>query len=153
MSCAAAPGTSYYGFNDLHAAVANAAAGRRTAANDHIAAVERAALGSGSHATVLAETGLPLVRAIYAFAGGDAAGAADLLLAARPRAHGLGGSNAQRDLLSLTLLAAAEQSGNSALAASLAAERLRAKPDSPFARALMARTTAAADPLEKVRAA
>ncbi len=139
------PGTSYQVFNDLHAAVAFAGAGRLDRASDHLAAVEALARGNSRHAAVAAEIGLPLIKAIYAFAGNEPGNAAELLLAVRPRAHRIGGSNAQRDLLSLTLLAAAEAAGDVALATALAAERQATKPDSPFTMATMQRTIAMQD--------
>ncbi len=139
---AAAPGTSYLGFNDLHAALAHILAGQGSIADTHLAALEQAAAQPGAHGRMLADVGLPVIRGVYAFAAGDPAGAAELLLAARAKASRMGGSNAQRDLLSLTLLAAAEASGQAELAAAVAAERVAAKPDSPLARAAMERARA-----------
>ena len=139
---AGAPGTSYQLFNDLHAAIAFAGAGRISRASDHLEAIEAFAGSNGRHAAVAAEIGLPVIKAVYAFAGNEPGNAAELLLAARAQAHRIGGSNAQRDLLSLTLLAAAEAAGDAALAATLAAERQAAKPDSPFAMAAMRRALA-----------
>lgn len=137
-----APGTSYQVFNDVHAALAFAGAGRLDRASDHLAAIETLTTGDSSHSGVAAEVGLPVVKAIYAFAAGDPAAAAELLLSARPGASRMGGSNAQRDLISLTLLAAAEAAGDATLAGALAAERHAAKPESPFALAALRRTLA-----------
>lgn len=125
----------YHGFNDLHAAFAHVMSGRIHVADAHIARLERAAGQAGAHARALADVGVPLVRAIYAFGAGDPAGAADLLLGGRAKAARLGGSNAQRDILSLTLLASAEASGQPALSETLIAERQAARPNSPFDRA------------------
>ena len=63
----------------------------------------------------------------------------ELIGPARPGAIAFGGSNAQRDVISLTLLEAAQRAGDRAMARSLAAERVVAKPESPFARSLAAR--------------
>jgi hypothetical protein len=54
-------------------------------------------------------------------------------------AHRFGGSHAQRDILDLTLIEAAFRAGETRLNAALAAERLAAKPASPFAQLLAAR--------------
>jgi tetratricopeptide (TPR) repeat protein len=97
----------HYGFNDLHAAMAHAGAGRLERATPHLADLSLRAASAAPHARVLALAGLPLVRAIYAFAAGDHALAADLLWRHSDPAIQLGGSDAQRDILRLTLLAAA----------------------------------------------
>lgn len=129
-------------FNDIHAAVAIAGSGQLSAADAHLQAVEAAATERGSHARVVAEVGLPVVRGIYALAYGDPAGCADLLLRVRGNLHRIGGSNAQRDVVSLTLLAAAEAAGDTTLAAQLATARLSDKPESPFARSVLGRLAA-----------
>jgi hypothetical protein len=87
-----------------------------------------------------AEVGVPLARALIAFAQGKPAQAVDGLLAVRPIAQRFGGSHAQRDILSLTLLEAARRAGDRAVAAAVLAERVAAKPDSPFVRRLVAAT-------------
>jgi hypothetical protein len=98
--------------------------------------------GEGANAMTAADVGLPLCRAIRAFGAGRDDRAVDLLLAVRPVAQRFGGSHAQRDILSLTLAAAAHRAGNPAVAAAIAAERLDAKPASPLARRLMDRAAA-----------
>jgi tetratricopeptide (TPR) repeat protein len=137
MSAPTAPG--YYVFNDMHAAFAQVAAGRLHRAGDHLLALERMAAGPGGHAAVVRQAGLPLIRAIYALGAGDADGALDLLERHAGQAMAMGGSNAQRDVLALTLLAAAEISGNSAAMLAAARARASAKPASPFARSAVAR--------------
>jgi hypothetical protein len=62
-----------------------------------------------------------------------------LLRPVRSHAHRFGGSHAQRDLIDLTLLAAAEHAGDRPLAAALAAERVALRPASPLAQRLAAR--------------
>jgi hypothetical protein len=81
---------------------------------------------------VTREVGLPLCRALLDFGRGRYGEAADLLMAIRPIAHRLGGSNAQRDAISLTLAEAAIRAGRGKLARALAGERTAAKPTSPF---------------------
>jgi hypothetical protein len=67
--------------------------------------------------------GLPATEAIHDFALGRFAEAAEKLRRVRPVAATFGGSHAQRDLLDLTLIAAAERSGNPTLADALKRER------------------------------
>jgi len=56
----------------------------------------------------------------------------ELLLPLRPAAHRFGGSHAQRDVISLTLIEAALRSGQARMARALVAERRSLKPSSPF---------------------
>lgn len=82
--------------------------------------------------------------AIRAFAEGDPARTIELLRPVRGIAQRFGGSNAQRDLIDLTLLEAAQADGQLALARALATERVDVKPTSPSAQALLARASAPA---------
>ncbi len=85
------------------------------------------------------EVGLPVAEALVAFGRGDYSRVIESLMPVRHIAQRFGGSNAQRDLLHLTLLEAALRSGRTELARALAAERTALKPASPTARRLMAR--------------
>ena len=67
-------------------------------------------------------------QAIAAFGRGDFAGSVESLRGVRNHAAGFGGSHAQRDLIDLTLIAAAGLSGNSSLERALLAERAGAMP-------------------------
>ena len=69
-----------------------------------------------------------LMRALLAFARGEADAAADGLYAVRGVAQRFGGSHAQRDLIDQTLFEAALRSGNQELAVGLAAERAALRP-------------------------
>ena len=99
-------------FNDLHCAFAAARspdpgdAGRLSRSLD---AYER--LGSGDNRQVTAEVGRRLIDGVLAFAGGDYARAVEAILPVRYEAIRIGGSHAQRDIVNLTLIAAAERSG------------------------------------------
>lgn len=137
-------GDAYYAFNDAHAVMAFVGAGRDADADRVIAAAERRAMGTGTNAALTREVGLPFCRALRAFGAGRYDEAVDLLLPVRPIAHRFGGSNAQRDVIALTLVEAALRAGRSRLAVALAAERTAAKPTSPFNRSLAARARAAA---------
>jgi hypothetical protein len=130
---------AYYPFNDLHATMAFIATGRTEAQQRLIRALEAAACEGHASARMIRDIGLPAVRAFKAFGEGAYGTAFEILLDVRKRAQGFGGSHAQRDVLNLTLLEAAIRAGDSAAAAGLVNERLAAKPESPFARALRTR--------------
>jgi hypothetical protein len=85
------------------------------------------------------DVGLPVARAIQALGAGDAARAVALLRPVRSQAHRFGGSHAQRDLIDLTLIDAAQRAGDQPLAAALAAERAALRPHSPLAQRLTQR--------------
>jgi hypothetical protein len=124
----------WYAFNDAHAMMSFIGAGRDRAADALIAALERRASATGTNAEMTRDVGLPACRAIRAFGRGDYATAIDLLEPLRLVAHRFGGSHAQRDVLSLTLVEAALRAGRGRLARALAAERTNLKPSSPFNR-------------------
>jgi tetratricopeptide (TPR) repeat protein len=131
-----------YAFNDAHAMLAFVAADRVSAQQAVLAAQQRAMAEDADNATFTREVGHPAVRAILAFGCGDYATAADLLRDIRHQAHRFGGSHAQRDLIDLTLIAAALRGHDVALARGLAAERLALRPRSPSAQALAQRARA-----------
>ncbi len=120
----------FYAFNDFHAALAFAGAGRMDMLE---------ALGTAlSHPDILdvpqdnlpmlTGVGAPLVQGTLAFARGDHREAAALFNATRDQASRFGGSHAQRDIINLTLLASARRGGDDALLAHLLRERTMAKP-------------------------
>jgi tetratricopeptide (TPR) repeat protein len=129
----------YYPFNDVHAMMAFVADGREAAAEESLICLRTAAHGTGTNAAMAREVGLPVAEALVAFGRGDHDRVIALLSAARTLAQRFGGSNAQRDLLQLTLLEAAVRGRRKGLARALAAERTALKPASPTARSLMAR--------------
>ncbi len=130
----AADENGYYAFNDVHALMAFLGAGRDAAVECLLAELERTVEAPGINATMTREVGLPLARALIAFARGRYGEAVDALLPIRTLAHRFGGSHAQRDLLSQTLLTAAIRAGRHGLARNLANERVMHKPHSPLAR-------------------
>ncbi len=129
----------YYVFNDMHAMMAFVADGRAAAASRLTAALERRIAGTDTNAMMTRDVGLPVCRAIAAFAAGDYATTVDLLLPVRPIAHRFGGSHAQRDVLGLTLVEAALRGNRGRLARALMAERTDLKPGSPHNWATTAR--------------
>jgi hypothetical protein len=98
--------------------------------------------GSGDNAAFTREVGHAATRAIQAFGKGDDGETIRLIRSIRTTAHRFGGSHAQRDVLDLTLIAAAFRSGQAALASALAAERHMARPESPLARLFVRRAEA-----------
>jgi len=96
-------------FNDLHAMLAFVAARdwrRAKRLERRLAAAQKL---STRHAETTRQLGLPACRALMAHGRGDDALAVSLLAALPPLARRLGGSHAQRDVLHLTLLSAAER--------------------------------------------
>ena len=115
-----------YIFNDWHAVMAFGLAGdaerteRVIASNRHLSAPTNAAAAE--------RAGLALLEAFGAFAAGHPDRAIDLLIDIRPRANAVGGSHAQRDVIDLTLIAAAARAGDDSLARALVTERVARKP-------------------------
>lgn len=128
----------YYAFNDVHLVMALLAAGDVPRAEAWVArcaerALDAAEARRANHA-MAREVGLPLQRALLSFARGDFDAAADGLYPVRTLAQRFGGSHAQRDLVDLTLLAAAARGSRRALGQALVRERLMAKPATPMTR-------------------
>jgi len=132
----------YYAFNDLHAVMAFLGAGRSQDVSRTLAAMRRAAAGSTDNAYMTRAVGLPLAEAFVAFDAGRYAETVEKIGAVRGVAQRFGGSHAQRDVLTLTMLHAAIRGGMKPVAEALAAERVSHKPDSPWARRLSQRAQA-----------
>ncbi len=120
----------FYAFSDAHALMALARSGRETAVRQLLTGMDTAASGSTTNAAMTREVGLPLARALLAFVEGRHAEAASLLEAVRDVASRFGGSHAQRDLLTLTLIVAARSAGKNELASHYLAERRVHRPAS-----------------------
>ena len=116
-------------FNDLHCAFAAARSpdpGDVKRFSRSLDVYER--VGSGDNRRVTAEVGRRLIDGALAFADGDYAQAVEAILPVRHEAVRIGGSHAQRDIVNLTLIAAAERSGQWRLARALLAERAGVRP-------------------------
>jgi tetratricopeptide (TPR) repeat protein len=115
-----------YVFNDWHAVMAFGLDGR----NDRCARVvaDTRRLASGTNRASAERAGLALLRGFGAFAAGDYDDALDQLVDIRDAASAVGGSHAQRDVIDLTLIAAAARAGDRRLARALAGERTARKP-------------------------
>jgi hypothetical protein len=115
-----------YIFNDWHAVMAFGLAGN-TERTERVIASNRH-LSAPTNASAVERAGLALLEAFGAFAAGHPDRAIDLLIDIRPRANAVGGSHAQRDVIDLTLIAAAARAGDDSLARALVAERVARKP-------------------------
>jgi tetratricopeptide (TPR) repeat protein len=131
----------FYAFNDAHAAMAFADTGRHEALAQLVAAMERAAAGSDANAAMTREVGVPLVEGVAAFARGRYRDAAAMLQAMRDGAHRFGGSHAQRDVITLTLVEAALRDGDRVRARHHIAERRVHRRVSGLGERLWARAT------------
>jgi tetratricopeptide (TPR) repeat protein len=125
-----------YAFNDCHAMLAYVGAGRAADQQALLEAQGPALARDDDNAVFTREVGWPLIQAIQAFGAGQFGRSADLLRAIRSRASRFGGSHAQRDLIDLTLLAAAQRGGHPELAAALAFERACLRPHGASVRPL-----------------
>ncbi len=130
----------YYAFNDVHAVMALCLANEREQARELVQHLERIAPEiRGSNGDMTRNVGIPVAQAMLAFADADYAAAIELALPVRDRAHTFGGSHAQRDVITLTLIEAALRSGQHHLARHLIAERTTQKPASAWGWRLLAR--------------
>jgi tetratricopeptide (TPR) repeat protein len=125
-----------YIFNDWHAVMTFGLAGDQ-ARNGRILAANRH-LAAPTNRQAAQRAGLRLLEGFAAFTAGRPEVTVDLLIDIRPEAHAVGGSHAQRDVIDLTLIAAAARSGQAGLARALVTERAARKPAAaPSARALV----------------
>lgn len=129
----------FYAFNDAHALMAFAATGNEAMAQQVLRGLEHAAKGGNDSATMAREVGLPVAKGLLAFAREDWAGVIDNIGPVREISNRFGGSHAQRDVLSLTLIAAAMRAGKQNLARHLLAERTVSKPASALGWTLLGR--------------
>jgi hypothetical protein len=119
-------------FNDVHALLVMLGRGRRAEADEWVATAEqRAGASTTSNGTMARQVGVPLMRGLLAFERGAFADAVRWIEPVRQRAQRLGGSHAQRDLLTQTLIAAALRAGQPDLVRALVDER--GKPHTPLA--------------------
>jgi hypothetical protein len=116
-------GASIYAFNDLHAMMAFVGADRMGDAARLLDAQQQALAVGDDNVGFLNDVGLGATQAIHHFVRGRHAEAAELLRRVRREAARFGGSHAQRDILDLTLIAAAERAGDVHLADALRRER------------------------------
>jgi tetratricopeptide (TPR) repeat protein len=133
----------FYAFNDAHAAMAFIATGRDAALRQLTQRMREAAAGAGVNAGMTRDVGLPLVEGLAAFGRGRHADAIAVIEPVRDHAHRFGGSHAQRDIITLTLIEAAIRAGDATRATHYIAERLVHKPGSEWGPRLALRAEAA----------
>ena len=129
----------FYAFNDFHAALAFAATGRERAAKRLDTALEAAAWDKLANGEMTRVVGIDLVEGVAAFGQGRYLRAMEKLAAARDLAARFGGSHAQRDVITLTLIEAARRAGESRIAEHFTAERLVHKPAGRWGARIMGR--------------
>ena len=120
-------------FNDAHATLALIGAEELARASEWVAlALASAERIGGWNGAVSGAIGAPLMHGLLAFGAGRYDVAAELLAPLRPRLAPFGGSHAQRDVVTQTLLAAAARGGLRSAGSALLDERRRAKPATPL---------------------
>jgi tetratricopeptide (TPR) repeat protein len=136
----------FYAFNDAHAAMAFVATGRARELERLTLRMREAAAEDNANAAMTRDVGLPLVEGLAAFGRGRYAEAIEAIEPMRDIANRFGGSHAQRDLITLTLIEAALRAGDGKRARHYIAERLVHKPASAWGPRLMRRADAASGP-------
>ncbi|HVF64611.1 MAG TPA: tetratricopeptide repeat protein [Casimicrobiaceae bacterium] len=130
----------FYAFNDAHAAMAFVATGRERELDKLVVGMAHGAGAQTLNASMTRDVGLPLVEGLRAFGQRRYADAIAAIEPVRDIANRFGGSHAQRDVITLTMIEAAIRSGDGRRARHYLAERLVHKPDSAWAGRLMRRT-------------
>lgn len=121
-----------YVFNDIHALMALLACGESTAARTLVASIESDVRGCGQQAELAQAAASLVARGLFDFAEERYSEALPILVRGHEISFNFGGSNAQRDVIALTILRCAELAGAEAVSATLLMNRLERRPDSPF---------------------
>jgi hypothetical protein len=148
----------WYAFNDAHAVVAFAGAGRLDDARELVGRMQEYAAGAvgaegGSNPAMTAEVGLPVARAMVAHAEDRHDEVVEQLLPVRRISSRFGGSHAQRDLIQRTLTDSAIRSGRLDLARALLDERLSERETSVYGLLQRARVLSMMGKVEDAQAA
>ncbi|MEU5952147.1 tetratricopeptide repeat protein [Streptomyces sp. NPDC047525] len=126
---------AYYAFNDVHAVMAYAGAGRLSDAErlvkDREQWLTRTDSAVSNHA-MTREVGIPVCRALISYRQRQYGRVVELLAPIRYRLNSFGGSHAQRDAIQRTLVEAAIRSGRHDLARTLLSERINLRPICPY---------------------
>lgn len=137
-------------FSDMHYVMALLRAGDRAGARCIIEAMREYGQQDTTYAPIVKAVSLPVAEGMASFTDGRFGETVDRLLPLQGELHRAGGSHAQRDVVTLTLIEAALRAERHELALALLDERTRARPTSPgswqaFARALAATNDPAAN--------
>jgi hypothetical protein len=123
----------YYAFNDVHALISYLGANRLAEARETLSEVNKAGETNPGISRMMAKhVGVPVCAGMIAFAEEKYSETVDHLYPIRSIANRFGGSNAQRDNLTQTLIEAAIRSKQSGLATNLMNEHSVLKPLSPL---------------------
>ncbi|MGE5169402.1 MAG: tetratricopeptide repeat protein [Rudaea sp.] len=141
----------FYAFNDAHAAMAFVATDRRAELATLMRAMREAAARGDANAAMERDVGLPLVEGIVAFGEQRYGDAVELIEAIRDGANRFGGSHAQRDLITLTLIEAALRGGDVMRARHYVGERLTHKPHSRWGARLLGRARGRSEAIARIR--
>jgi hypothetical protein len=120
--------SSIYAFNDWHAVMALGLAGRVDVVDRVIVEARHGSVGTNR--AVMDRVGGSLLEGFASVADGRTEQGLDLLLTVRNDARVVGGSNAQRDVIDLTIMAAGARARSHRLVDELSAVRLHRKPTS-----------------------
>jgi tetratricopeptide (TPR) repeat protein len=131
-------------FADIHAAMAELRAGREARVEERLAAMRATAASDAETAALYRDVGIPIVEGLMAFHRGAYGEAVEDLLRARFGLSGIGGSHAQRDVVTWTLTEAAIRAGQRDVALALAHQRLGARPRSAPGRRFLGQAEAIA---------
>jgi tetratricopeptide (TPR) repeat protein len=132
----------YYAFNDFHAMMAFVLAGRDHEADQLIEDLEWTIKNaSGNNVMMTRDVGLPLCRAIREFGKEQYGNTVALIEPIRDTANRFGGSHAQRDVLTLTMIEAAIRGGQHRRAQHYIAERTILRPGGEWGPRLLRRAT------------
>jgi hypothetical protein len=121
----------FYPFNDVHATMALVRGGEPGAAQELLGVLATKSTDEDEAGAL--SVGRRVAEGLMAFGQGDDRRAVDALVSTRGQDHAIGGSLAQRDIIELTTIAAAERSDQLDLARSLVSARLARQPLSPQA--------------------
>lgn len=122
-------GDSVNVFNEFHLVMSEILGGRVSSAQRVLGWMkERSSRDYDS--VLITGVGLPFCEGLIAFANREFEYASQAISGIRYRAHELGGSHAQQDVLAQTALVAASAAGNESLTRALSAERILARPNS-----------------------
>ena len=124
-------GAGYYCFNDVHAIMAFVGSGQFDLADKMISQLKAQADTANDSGSMIRNVGMPVGEAILAYGNEDFDKCARLLSQVRYTANHFGGSHAQRDLISQTLIESAIRSGQLNYARALLSERSAKKATSP----------------------